>query len=54
MSKDDGYIHVANFVEVVHYPKDQYKGVKKYEVKQGDKLVESESEDSPETTETEE
>lgn len=42
--KDDGYIHVAHFVEVVWYPKDVYKGVKKYQVSQGeDKVVESES-----------
>jgi hypothetical protein len=33
---DDGYLHVASFVDVVWYPKDLYpKGVKKYEVKQG-------------------
>jgi len=36
MAKDeDKYLHVAQFVEVVHYSKDVYpKGVKKYKVKQ--------------------
>lgn len=42
--KGDGYLHVADFVKVVHYNKDDYpKGIKTYEVKKGDdEEVESE------------
>lgn len=33
---DDGYLHVASFIEVVHYDKEAYpKGIKYFDVKQG-------------------